>query len=68
MESLQRELIGNQQLIIDLKYDANFQSILGKIEFLINNEVEMIDFRKDIFDCISLVKQIIKNCEVIDSD
>ena len=58
MESLQRELIGNQELIIRLKNNANFLSFLGKIQYLINNEVDIKVFKKDIFDCIALINKL----------
>lgn len=58
MRSLQRELIGNQQLIINLKYDSDFLSLLSKIEFLIYNDVDLPTYKKDIFDCISLIKKM----------
>lgn len=58
MESLQRELVGNKELIIELKYNGNFQSILGKLQYLISNEVDIKTFKKDIFDCISLITKL----------
>lgn len=58
MRSLQRELIGNQQLIINLKYDSDFLSLLSKIEFLIYNDVDLPTYKKDIFDSISLIKKM----------
>lgn len=58
MESLQRELIGNQELIARLKNNANFLSFLGKIQYLINNEVNVKVFKKDIFDCITLINKL----------
>lgn len=58
MQSLQRELIGNKELIISLKFDSNFLSLLGKLEYLISNEVSIKTYKKDIFDCISLIKKM----------
>ncbi len=58
MESLKRELIGNKELIIELKYNGNFQTILGKLQYLISNEVDLKTFKKDIFDCISLITKL----------
>jgi len=60
MQSLQRELTGNQSLIVELKYDANFLSLLNKIEYLIYHKMDLSDFRKDIFDSISLINKIIE--------
>ena len=58
MRSLQRELTGNQELIVKLKYDSDFLSLLGKIEFLIHHDPDLPIYKKDIFDCISLIKKM----------
>lgn len=60
MESLLRELIGNKELIIELKGSPIFLSLLGKIEYLIQNEVDMKTYKKDIFDCITLIEKLKK--------
>ena len=46
MESLQRELIGNMNLVEDLKYDGYFITLLNKIEFLISEEYNHEVMRK----------------------
>lgn len=58
IQSLQRELIGNQELIIELKYDGNFLALLNKLEYLIHNDLDKKDFKKDIFDSISLINKL----------
>lgn len=58
MESLQRELIGNMNLIEDLKYDGYFIMLLNKIEFLINEKYEHDICRREIFECIDIIKKI----------
>lgn len=58
MQSLQRELAGNQKLIVALRYDSDFLSLMSKIEFLVYNEADLPTYKKDIFDCISLVKRM----------
>jgi len=59
IESLLREVIGNQNLIIQLKNNANFISLIGKLNYLaINKDIKMKEYRKDIFDCISLIEKI----------
>jgi hypothetical protein len=59
MESLQRELIGNMNLVEDLKYDGYFITLLNKIEFLINEKYDHTICRKEVFECINIIKKII---------
>lgn len=58
MEGLQRELIGNLNLVEDLKCDGYFVTLLNKIEFLINEEYDHYICRKEVFECIDLIKKI----------
>lgn len=58
MESLQRELMGNMNLVETLKYDSYFISLLNKIEFLISSEYNHKIYRKEVFECVELVKKI----------
>lgn len=59
MCSLQRELIGNKDLIIELKNDGNFITVLGKLQYLISNkDIDISIFKKDVFDCISLINKL----------
>lgn len=58
MESLQRELIGNMNLVEELKYDGYFITLLNKIEFLISEEYSHDICRKEIFECVELIKKL----------
>lgn len=58
MESLQRELIGNIHLVEELKCDGYFITLLNKIEFLINEKYSHDICRKEVFECISMIKKI----------
>lgn len=60
LSSLLRELIGNKELITELKGNALFISLIGKLEYLIDNELDIKTYRKDIFDCISIIEKIKK--------
>jgi len=60
MESLQRELIGNMNLVEELKYDGYFITLLNKIEFLINEKYDHDICRKEVFECINIINKIIK--------
>ena len=58
MEGLQRELIGNMNLVESLKYNGYFITLLNKIEFLINCEYDISICRKEVFECVDLVEKI----------
>ncbi len=58
MESLQRELIGNMNLVESLKSNGYFITLLNKIEFLISGEYDHSVCRKEVFECIGLVEKI----------
>lgn len=58
MEGLQRELVGNMNLIEDLKYDGYFITLLNKIEFLINEDYTHEVCRKEVFESISIIEKI----------
>lgn len=58
IESIQRELIGNMNLIEDLKYDGYFITLLNKLEFLANEQSNHDIKRKEIFECIEIIKKI----------
>jgi hypothetical protein len=60
LESLQRELIGNIDLIIKLKEDRNFLSLMSKIQYLIDNEYDNTICKKEVFSCINIIEKIIK--------
>lgn len=60
MESLLRELIGNRELIVELKGSPIFISLIGKLEYLIQNDVDIKTYKKDIFDCINLIEKLKK--------
>lgn len=61
LESLNRELIGNKELISFLKGDARFISLLSKVQYLIyDSSVEQKVFKKEIFSCISIVQKLEK--------
>lgn len=60
LESLQIELIGNQDLIKKIRYDANFLKLLGTIQYFRNNECEHKVYRKEIFKCINIIKKLLQ--------
>ena len=65
MESLQRELIGNMNLVEDLKYDGYFITLLNKIEYLISEEYSHEICRKEVFECISIIEKISNKYQIL---
>ena len=59
-ERLLREMIGNFNLIEDLKYDGYFITLMGKINYLSSEKYDNKICREEVFECISLIKKIIK--------
>lgn len=58
MEGLQRELIGNMHLVEQLKHDGYFITLLNKIEYLINEDYTHEICRKEVFECVEIVKKL----------
>lgn len=58
MESLQRELIGNMNLVEDLKYNGYFITLLNKIEYLINEEYTHEICRKEVLESVSIIQKL----------
>lgn len=57
IQSLLRELLGCKELIVALRNDGEFISILGTLENLLN-EVDQKIYKSDVFKCISIIKKI----------
>lgn len=60
MESLQRELIGCKDLIIALNHDELFLSLLGILQYLIDNECTVDTVRCEVFKAITICKKLQK--------
>jgi len=60
MESLQIEIIGNMNLVEELKYDGYFITLLNKIEYLIHENYTHDVCRKTVFECIDVIEKISK--------
>ena len=59
MQSLQRELIGCRDLIEYLRYDAQYLSLLAKLQWMIDNpEYRFVDFRREVFSAISICNKL----------
>lgn len=58
LESLQRELTGNLNLIKAIRYDGNFLTLLNKIQFLIYDCSDHKIVKKEVFECIAIVKKL----------
>lgn len=60
ISSLQRELVGNLNLIENIINDGDFLCLLNKIEYLTQYHSEHKIVKKEIFECISLIKKLQK--------
>lgn len=60
MESFMRELLGNKNLINDLKNDGLYLTLLGTLQFLIDNDCEVRVVKSDVFKAISIIKKLQK--------
>ncbi|MDF2588221.1 MAG: hypothetical protein K0S41_2062 [Anaerocolumna sp.] len=58
LESYQRELIGNKELINLLKNEPQFISVLNTMQYLIDEEYSTSVCRKEVFKCIRILKDI----------
>ena len=58
LEGLQRELIGNSNLLLAIRYDGDFLTLLNKIQFLIYDSSNHKIVKKEIFECIAIIKKL----------
>lgn len=58
IHSLLCELHGSRMLISELGNDTNFLAIISTLEYLLKTEESDKIFKREIFKCISLVRQI----------
>lgn len=56
LESLIIELKGNQSLISQIKHDANFLSLLGTLQYFIENNCTHRVIKREVFKCISIIQ------------
>ncbi|MDF2951043.1 MAG: hypothetical protein K0S18_626 [Anaerocolumna sp.] len=60
LESFQRELIGNKELVSILKDEPQFVSVLNTMQYLIDNEYSVKICKKEVFKSIRILKDINK--------
>lgn len=59
MESLQRELLGCQELIVSIHNDALFTSLVSILQYLIDNgESSVAVYRQEVFKAISICNKL----------
>jgi hypothetical protein len=58
LESLLIELSGNISLIEKIKYDGQFLSLLGTIQYFIDNNCTHKIYKREIFKCISILEKL----------
>jgi hypothetical protein len=57
IESTLREFIGQKELVLKLRNNEEFQTILGILESLLNQD-DFAKFRSDIFKVINLIEKL----------
>lgn len=60
LESYQRELIGNKELLYVLVDEPRFISVLNTIQFLISENYSTEICKKEVFKCIKILQAINK--------
>jgi hypothetical protein len=60
LESFQRELIGNKNLVESLVNEPQFVTVLNTIQFLISEDYSSVICRKEVFKCIHILENIQK--------
>jgi len=60
LKKLQMELTGNLELIKELQYDGNLQTILNNIECIIAYDINHTECKKMVLDSIALIKLLQK--------
>lgn len=55
------ELIGDQTLMFGLKDEPQFVAVLGNISYLANEEYDVGECKRMVFNCINLLKSVRKN-------
>lgn len=58
MESLQREMIGCQSLIVALDYNELYLSLINILEYLINNDCDIKTVKSEVFKAINICTKL----------
>ena len=69
IRSLQVELLGCSELISGLKYDAQFLTLLGILQYLIDHSDVSVDvYRREVFKAISICNSLKARYTVISNE
>lgn len=60
MDSLQREMIGCQHLIVALDHDELYLSLLAILQYLVENECDTTVVKCEVFKAINICKKLQK--------
>ncbi len=58
LNSLLIELVGSKELILKIRDDANFISLLSILQYLNSNECSHDEIRKEVFHCINIINKL----------
>lgn len=59
-DSLVLELLGSKDLILKLRKDANFLSLIAILQSLSENKYPHDVIKREVFKCISIIKKLIE--------
>ncbi len=59
LDSLVLELLGSKDLILKLKKDASFLSLIATLQSLSENQYSHNVIRSEVFKCIDIIKKLI---------
>ena len=59
LDSLVLELLGSKDLILKLKKDASFLSLISTLQSLSENQYSHNVIRSEVFKCIDIIKKLI---------
>ena len=63
VSSLLKEIIGNYKLLDDLKYEGEFLSLIGTLQSLEKNNMDLDECKQDVFKAIDIIKKMIKRID-----
>lgn len=58
MKSLQAELLGYRGLMLGLDNDALYISLLSILQYMIDNECDVSEVKREVFSAINICKQL----------
>ena len=58
IQSLQREMLGNQALITALNDDPQYLALLSTLQYMVDHDCDVATTKSEVFKCISIIKRM----------